>query len=138
MTTGPFSGSSRPGTPSASAVVGEAPIVPSVEAQHLARFEFSDAGTKVLMVEWYSDAVPGPAASANCPADTPASTEHVGRCRGRGSLLTSLLVILSQTPVQALLLRLHLVNVVAVYSSCSPLMPRSPRRSLSRLLAHPV
>ncbi|QGI75625.1 hypothetical protein CEK25_000531 [Fusarium fujikuroi] len=71
MTTGPFSGSSRPRTPSASAVVGEAPIVPSVEAQHLARFEFSDAGTKVLMVEWYPDAVPGPAASANCPADTP-------------------------------------------------------------------
>ncbi|KAI1010161.1 hypothetical protein LB504_012350 [Fusarium proliferatum] len=71
MTTGPFSVSSRPRTPSASAVVGEAPIVPSVEAQHLARFEFSDAGTKVLMVEWYPDAVPGPAASANCPADTP-------------------------------------------------------------------
>ncbi|KAF4473768.1 hypothetical protein FAGAP_12897 [Fusarium agapanthi] len=71
MTTDPFSGSSRPGTPSASAIVGEAPIVPSVEAQHLARFEFSDAGTKVLMVEWYPDAVPGPAASAICPADTP-------------------------------------------------------------------
>ncbi|KAF5530838.1 hypothetical protein FMEXI_13290 [Fusarium mexicanum] len=71
MTTDPFSGSSRPGTPSASAIVGEAPIVPSVEAQHLARFEFSDAGTKVLMVEWYPDAVPGPAASAICLADTP-------------------------------------------------------------------
>ncbi|KAF5632474.1 hypothetical protein F52700_6461 [Fusarium sp. NRRL 52700] len=71
MTTDSFSGSSRPGTPSASAVVGEAPIVPSVEAQHLARFEFSDAGTKVLMVEWYPDAVPAPAASANGPADPP-------------------------------------------------------------------
>ncbi|KAF5604886.1 hypothetical protein FPANT_1346 [Fusarium pseudoanthophilum] len=71
MTTDPFSGSSRPGNPSASAVIGEGPIVPSVEAQHLARFEFSDAGTKVLMVEWYPDAVPGPAASANSPADTP-------------------------------------------------------------------
>ncbi|WKT38774.1 hypothetical protein QSH57_000593 [Fusarium oxysporum f. sp. vasinfectum] len=70
MTTDPFSGSSRPGIPSTSAVVGEAPIVPSVEAQHLARFEFSDAGTKVLMVEWYPDAVRGPAASANRPADT--------------------------------------------------------------------
>ncbi|KAF5234975.1 hypothetical protein FANTH_11891 [Fusarium anthophilum] len=71
MTTDPFSGSSRPGTPSASAIVGEPPIVPSVEAQHLARFEFSDAGTKVLMVEWYPDAVPGPAASVICVADTP-------------------------------------------------------------------
>ncbi|KAF5250534.1 hypothetical protein FOXYS1_14873 [Fusarium oxysporum] len=70
MTTDPFSGSSRPGIPSTSAVVGEAPIVPSVEAQHLARFEFSDAGTKVLMVEWYPDAVRSPAASANRPADT--------------------------------------------------------------------
>ncbi|KAF5989411.1 hypothetical protein FBULB1_982 [Fusarium bulbicola] len=71
MTTDPFSGSSRPGTPSASAIVGEPPIVPSVEAQHLARFEFSDAGTKVLMVEWYPDAVPGSAASVICVADTP-------------------------------------------------------------------
>src|SRR6478609_2557689 len=67
-----------------------------------------------------------------------ASTEHVGKCRGRGNLLTSLLLILSQTLGQALLLRLHLVKVVAAYSSCSPLMPRSPRRSLSRHLAHPV
>ncbi|RBR12326.1 uncharacterized protein FIESC28_08665 [Fusarium coffeatum] len=74
MTTAPSSGSSRPATLSASesaptqdssSSAGEVPIVPTVEVQHLARFEFSDAGTKVLMVEWYPDAVPGPAASAD-------------------------------------------------------------------------
>ncbi|KAF7542884.1 hypothetical protein G7Z17_g11203 [Cylindrodendrum hubeiense] len=30
---------------------------PPITAAHLARFEFSDAGTKILMVEWYPDAV---------------------------------------------------------------------------------
>lgn len=72
--TAPSSGSSRPATLSASETApaqdlsssaGEVPIVPTVEVQHLARFEFSDAGTKVLMVEWYPDAVRGPAASAD-------------------------------------------------------------------------
>jgi hypothetical protein len=82
MTAGPSSGSSRPAslsttataTASASAPTsvstGEAPIVPTVEAQHLARFEFSDAGTKVLMVEWYPDVVLGPATSADPSAGT--------------------------------------------------------------------
>ncbi|KAM0563855.1 hypothetical protein ACHAPJ_000061 [Fusarium lateritium] len=78
MTTDPSSGSPRP----ASASAGEAPIVPTAEVQHLARFEFSDAGTKVLMVEWYPDAVPGPATSADPPADSSGShsapdTDHV-------------------------------------------------------------
>jgi hypothetical protein len=45
-----------------------------VEIQHLARFEFSDAGTKVLMVEWYPDAVQGPAVSAD--PSTGSSVEH--------------------------------------------------------------
>ncbi|KAL6920162.1 hypothetical protein ACHAPO_000978 [Fusarium lateritium] len=80
MTTAPSSGSSRPATLSASestapaenslSSAGEVPIVPTVEIQHLARFEFSDAGTKVLMVEWYPDAVQGPAASADPSADS--------------------------------------------------------------------
>ncbi|KAG5657287.1 hypothetical protein KAF25_001876 [Fusarium avenaceum] len=78
MTAGPSSGSSRPTSLSttASASVptsvsaGEAPIVPTVEAQHLARFEFSDAGTKVLMVEWYPDVILGPATSADPSAGT--------------------------------------------------------------------
>ncbi|KAM0215920.1 hypothetical protein ACHAQI_003019 [Fusarium lateritium] len=82
MTAGPSSGSSRPAslpttataTASASAPTsvsaGEAPIVPTVEAQHLARFEFSDAGTKVLMVEWYPDVVLAPATSADPSAGT--------------------------------------------------------------------
>ncbi|KAF4449331.1 hypothetical protein F53441_7381 [Fusarium austroafricanum] len=76
MTTDPSSGSPRPASPSApaSAAAGEAPIVPTVEVQHLARFEFSDAGTKVLMVEWYPDAVQGPATSADPPASN--SGEH--------------------------------------------------------------
>ncbi|KAF5025274.1 hypothetical protein F66182_2659 [Fusarium sp. NRRL 66182] len=64
MTTDPSSGSFRP----ASASAGEAPIVPTAEDQHLARFEFSDAGTKVLMVEWYPEAVQVPAVSAD-PSD---------------------------------------------------------------------
>lgn len=46
-----------------------APVVPTTAAQHLARFEFSDAGTKVLMVEWYPDAVHVPAPSDDPPAD---------------------------------------------------------------------
>lgn len=46
-----------------------APVVPTTAAQHLARFEFSDAGTKVLMVEWYPDAVHAPAPSDDPPAD---------------------------------------------------------------------
>lgn len=46
-----------------------APVVPTTAAQHLARFEFSDAGTKVLMVEWYPDAVHVPASSDDPPAD---------------------------------------------------------------------
>ncbi|KAF4998086.1 hypothetical protein FGRMN_3383 [Fusarium graminum] len=84
MTADPSSGSPRPAIPSASVdassstsasasgsiSTGEIPIVPTVEAQHLARFEFSDAGTKVLMVEWYPDAVPGPATSADPSMDT--------------------------------------------------------------------
>ncbi|KAM0299085.1 hypothetical protein ACHAPM_007848 [Fusarium culmorum] len=84
MTTAPSSGSSRPATLSASestapakdlsSSAGEVPIVPTVEIQHLARFEFSDAGTKVLMVEWYPDAVQGPAATAD--PSTNSSGEH--------------------------------------------------------------
>ncbi|RGP74927.1 hypothetical protein FLONG3_5899 [Fusarium longipes] len=80
MTTAPSSGSSRPATLSASesaaparnlsSSTGEVPIVPSVEVQHLARFEFSDAGTKVLMVEWYPDAVQGSAVSADLSIDS--------------------------------------------------------------------
>ncbi|KAM0339808.1 hypothetical protein ACHAPU_010761 [Fusarium lateritium] len=78
MTADPSSGSPRPAflsasvdaSSSASISAGEIPIVPTVEAQHLARFEFSDAGTKVLMVEWYPDAVPGPATSADPSTDT--------------------------------------------------------------------
>ncbi|KAF5666257.1 hypothetical protein FHETE_6305 [Fusarium heterosporum] len=80
MTADPSSGSPRPAILSASVdasspesgsiSAGEIPIVPNVEAQHLARFEFSDAGTKVLMVEWYPDAVPGPATSADPSTDT--------------------------------------------------------------------
>ncbi|KAJ4272347.1 hypothetical protein NW762_001060 [Fusarium torreyae] len=78
MATDPSSGSPRP----ASASAGEAPIVPTAEVQHLARFEFSDDGTKVLMVEWYPDAVQGPATSADPPADSSGShsapdTDHV-------------------------------------------------------------
>ncbi|KAM0437450.1 hypothetical protein ACHAPT_001812 [Fusarium lateritium] len=45
------------------------PVVPTTAVQHLARFEFSDAGTKVLMVEWYPDAVHAPATSDDPPAD---------------------------------------------------------------------
>lgn len=84
MTKAPSSGSSRPATLSASestapakdlsSSAGEVPIVPTVEIQHLARFEFSDAGTKVLMVEWYPDAVQGPAATAD--PSTNSSGEH--------------------------------------------------------------
>ncbi|RGP76586.1 hypothetical protein FSPOR_17 [Fusarium sporotrichioides] len=84
MTPAPSSGSSRPATLSASestapaenlsSSAGEVPIVPTVEIQHLARFEFSDAGTKVLMVEWYPDAVQGPAVSAD--PSTGSSVEH--------------------------------------------------------------
>ncbi|KAF4963800.1 hypothetical protein FZEAL_10916, partial [Fusarium zealandicum] len=58
MTTVPSSASPRP--------ADETPIV---AAQHLARFEFSDAGTKVLMVEWYPGAVQAPAASVDSSAD---------------------------------------------------------------------
>ncbi|KAF4338250.1 hypothetical protein FBEOM_7868 [Fusarium beomiforme] len=83
MTTDPSSGPPRPGL-SAFAVDGEAPIVPSVDAQHLARFEFSDAGTKVLMVEWYPDAVRGPAESAAPIADT-SSSEQSASAAGRNS-----------------------------------------------------
>ncbi|KAH7160162.1 hypothetical protein B0J13DRAFT_122619 [Dactylonectria estremocensis] len=56
---------------------------PPITAAHLARFEFSDAGTKILMVEWYPGAVvdkPAPAAAnaeASGPPDAvPAADRH--------------------------------------------------------------
>lgn len=40
--------------------------IATMDTTHLARFEFSDAGTKILMVEWLPDAASNPA-----PADPP-------------------------------------------------------------------
>ncbi|CAH0026437.1 unnamed protein product [Clonostachys rhizophaga] len=55
---------------------------PVIDTPHLARFEFSDAGTKILMVEWLPEAAPeaqtGEAATAEAATavqDTTASTQ---------------------------------------------------------------
>ncbi|KAH8735425.1 hypothetical protein BGZ61DRAFT_552860 [Ilyonectria robusta] len=53
---------------------------PPITAAHLARFEFSDAGTKILMVEWYPGAVveksAAAAVSAEAPDSAPAADFH--------------------------------------------------------------
>lgn len=53
---------------------------PPITTAHLARFEFSDAGTKILMVEWYPGAVveksAAAAVSAEAPDSVPAADFH--------------------------------------------------------------
>lgn len=53
---------------------------PPIATAHLARFEFSDAGTKILMVEWYPGAVveksTAAAVSAEAPDSVPAADFH--------------------------------------------------------------
>lgn len=51
------------------------------QSQHLARFEFSDLGTKILMVEWYPGAVPA--------ALSPVAADRTGPVEGSSSPGTS-------------------------------------------------
>ncbi|KAM5356293.1 hypothetical protein ACJ41O_002939 [Fusarium nematophilum] len=76
MATDPSSGPPRPADEPP--IVPIVPVVPVAAAQHLARFEFSDAGTKVLMVEWYPDAVEAPAPSDDPSADPADSSSAPG------------------------------------------------------------
>ncbi|KAH6996668.1 hypothetical protein BKA56DRAFT_163294 [Ilyonectria sp. MPI-CAGE-AT-0026] len=70
----PSSGPPRP------ALQPPAPEDPPITTAHLARFEFSDAGTKILMVEWYPGAVveksTAAAVSAEAPDSVPAADFH--------------------------------------------------------------
>lgn len=50
---------------------------PPITAAHLARFEFSDAGTKILMVEWYPGAVVEKPAAAAVSAEASAPPDAV-------------------------------------------------------------
>lgn len=48
---------------------------PAIETAHLARFEFSDEGTKILMVEWHPEAEPGSTAGAQDAAGPTADSD---------------------------------------------------------------
>ncbi|CAM1507319.1 Fc.00g069600.m01.CDS01 [Cosmosporella sp. VM-42] len=65
----PSSGSPRPAEdapiPSDVTAAPEEATTSEADTQHLARFEFSDHGTKILMVEWYPGAVAAVAAGAD-------------------------------------------------------------------------
>ncbi|KAG8410177.1 hypothetical protein J3459_017318 [Metarhizium acridum] len=58
---------------STSATTVDAPPESSIATAHLARFEFSDLGTKILMVEWH----PGAAAASSSPS-SPSSPSSTG------------------------------------------------------------
>ncbi|XWW93206.1 hypothetical protein V2A60_001136 [Cordyceps javanica] len=53
----------------------ESDHLPAIATTHLARFEFSDEGTKILMVEWQPDA-DSTGAAAPCPDSGPLNSDH--------------------------------------------------------------